>query len=310
MKVGLPKAMITYEYPVLYTKFFELLGIEVVFSEDTNTKILNDGIKYSASETCLANKIYLGHVANLVERKDKEKIDYIFIPRVAFFDKKETVCVKFYALYDICKNTFDAKFITLNVDYSCKETEFKAFVSLGIRLGFKFSKSVMAYVRAKKAQDEYNKKEYNTQVKKLLNNKNILVVAHPYIEHDKYIGYPVIKYLKDNEYNVIYSDVNKGILKSSDEYKKLSKMLYWKYNKNLLNGIMEYSDKVKGIIFISTFPCGPDAMVNDLVIRKIKNKPILNLVIDEQDASAGLYTRLESFVDILEQDNIVVGGNV
>ena len=171
MKVGLPKAMITYEYPVLYTRFFELLGIEVVFSEDTNTKILNDGIKYSASETCLANKIYLGHVANLVERKDKEKIDYIFIPRVAFFDKKETVCVKFYALYDICKNTFDAKFITLNVDYSCKETEFKAFVSLGIRLGFKFSKSVMAYVRAKKAQDEYNKKEYNTQVKKLLNNK-------------------------------------------------------------------------------------------------------------------------------------------
>ena len=87
-------------------------------------------------------------------------------------------------------------------------------------------------------------------------------------------------------------------------------MLYWKYNKNLLNGIMEYSDKVKGIIFISTFPCGPDAMVNDLVIRKIKNKPILNLVIDEQDASAGLYTRLESFVDILEQNNIVVGGNV
>ena len=51
-------------------------------------------------------------------------------------------------------------------------------------------------------------------------------------------------------------------------------------------------------------------MVNDLVIRKIKNKPILNLVIDEQDASAGLYTRLESFVDILEQNNIVVGGNV
>ena len=73
MKVGLPKAMITYEYHVLYTRFFELLGIEVVFSVDTNTKILNNGKKYSASETCLANKIYLGHVANLVERKDKEK---------------------------------------------------------------------------------------------------------------------------------------------------------------------------------------------------------------------------------------------
>lgn len=310
MKVGLPKAMITYEYPILYTKFFELLGIEIVFSDDTNLKILNDGIKYSIDETCLANKIYIGHVANLVERKDKEKIDYIFIPRVSFFDKKETVCVKFYALYDICKNIFDANFITLNVDYSCNETEFKGFVNLGLKLGFSYSKSMIAYLKAKKAQDEHNKKEYTNQVKKLLSDKNILIVSHPYIEHDKYIGYPVIKYLKDNKYNIIYSDINKGIVKESNEYRKLSKMLYWKYNKNLLNGVLEYADKVKGIIFISTFPCGPDAMVNDLVIRKMKNKPILNLVIDEQDASAGLYTRLESFIDILEQKSVNAGGKI
>lgn len=304
MKVGLPKAMITYEYPILYTKFFEFLGIEIVFSDDTNTKILSDGIKYSIDETCLANKIYVGHVANLVNRKEKENIDYIFVPRVSFFGKKETVCVKFYALYDICKNIFDAKFITVNIDYSCNDTEFKGFVNLGLSLGFSFSKTMIAYLKARKAQDLYNKKEYNTQIKKLLNDKNILIVAHPYIEHDKYIGYPVIKFLKDNKYNIIYSDINNGIIKEDKSYKKLSKLLYWKYNKNLLNGIIEYADKVKGIIFLSTFPCGPDAMVNDLVIRKMKDKPILNLVIDEQDASAGLYTRLESFIDILEQENL------
>ena len=34
------------------------------------------------------------------------------------------------------------------------------------------------------------------------------------------------------------------------------------------------------------------------------------LVLSKGHASAGLYTRLESFVDRLEQNNIVVGGNV
>ncbi|MDD3304329.1 MAG: acyl-CoA dehydratase activase-related protein [Clostridia bacterium] len=309
MKIGIPKAMITYEYPVLYHKFFELLGVQVVYSDETNSNILNDGIIYSIDETCLANKIYMGHVANLVKRSDKENIDYIFIPRVAFFDKKETVCVKFYALYDICKNIFDAHFITVNIDYSCHETEFKAFVNLGIKLGFSFSKTILAYKKAKKLQQEYDKANYEKQIK-ALSNKNILLVAHPYIEHDQYMGYPVVKFLKDNQFNVIYSDINNGMQTNNESYKELSKYLYWKYNKNLLNGIIEYSEKVDGIIFISTFPCGPDAMVNDLVIRKVKDKPILNLVVDEQDGSAGLYTRLESFIDILEQNKEEMGERI
>ena len=57
-------------------------------------------------------------------------------------------------------------------------------------------------------------------------------------------------------------------------------------------------DKVDGIIFLSTFPCGLDSLVNELVIRKL-DKKCLNLVIDDMDAFAGIETRLESFVDIV-----------
>ncbi len=51
---------------------------------------------------------------------------------------------------------------------------------------------------------------------------------------------------------------------------------------------------------MSTFPCGPDSLVNEVVIRKIKDKPILNLILDGQEGTAGLETRLESFVDIIK----------
>ena len=40
-------------------------------------------------------------------------------------------------------------------------------------------------------------------------------------------------------------------------------------------------------------------MVNELIIRKFKNVPIITLTVDTQDGTAGIETRLESFVDIL-----------
>lgn len=134
MKIGIPKALYYYEYPVLFKTFFEALGIEVVLSDDTNKKVVEDGISKSIDEECLASKIFLGHVNNLVDRTYSEDIDYIFIPRLCTFKDKKTICVKFYALYDICNNVFDAKFITLNIDYEKGQNELKAFLSLGKKL--------------------------------------------------------------------------------------------------------------------------------------------------------------------------------
>ena len=58
--------------------------------------------------------------------------------------------------------------------------------------------------------------------------------------------------------------------------------------------------KVDGIILTSVYPCGPDSMVNEMITRRVKDTPILNLVLDAQTGTAGLETRLESFIDILK----------
>lgn len=317
MKIGIPKAMMHYQNPILYEAFFKNLGIEVVYSDDTNKEILEEGKKYSIDETCLSAKIYLGHVANLVKRMKEENIDYIFIPRIGYFNKRETVCVKFYAMYDICKNIFDAKFIDLNIDYSKGITEIKGFLKLGVKLNKRYSEIISSYIRAKNLEKLYKLSKYNKQVKMLenndSNNMNILIVSHPYVSYDKYIGNPIISYLKNSNVNVYFADINRLSLENSNKrsydkesYKNISKALYWKYNQDLINGLFEYIDKIDGVIYLSTFPCGPDALVNELVLRKVKNKPSINIIIDEQEAGAGLYTRLESFVDILEQNKMKV----
>ena len=98
---------------------------------------------------------------------------------------------------------------------------------------------------------------------------------------------------------VIYSDLFYSTITSSLS-KQLSQELYWKFNKENIGSIPLVQNRVDGIIFLSTFPCGPDSLVNELVIRKIK-LPYLNLILDDMDGMAGFETRLESFVDIIHE---------
>ena len=109
----------------------------------------------------------------------------------------------------------------------------------------------------------------------------------------------IINYITENKIDILYAD--RLDPKISKEYaKELSSTLYWKYSKELIGAINYYKNNIKGIIFISTFPCGLDSLVNELMIRKITNIPKLNIIIDETSTEVGLLTRLESFVDILQ----------
>jgi len=81
--------------------------------------------------------------------------------------------------------------------------------------------------------------------------------------------------------------------------RELSPTCKWELNREILGGIALRRGDVDGIILLSAFPCGPDAMVNELIARRVKGVPMLNLVLDGQSGTAGVETRLESFIDII-----------
>ena len=124
------------------------------------------------------------------------------------------------------------------------------------------------------------------------------MVGHPYILYDQYFGIPIVKMLKKQNIEIIYSDKFDS-KKSNELSSKISNTLYWKYNREELGAIELAKDKIDGVIFISSFPCGPDSLANELAMRKI-SKPYLNLIIDDIDSLTGIETRIESFVDILD----------
>ena len=67
-KVGIPRGLFYYQFYPLWRSFFEELGAEIVVSDNTSKKILDDGVKKCVDEACLPVKIFYGHVENLKDR--------------------------------------------------------------------------------------------------------------------------------------------------------------------------------------------------------------------------------------------------
>ena len=126
----------------------------------------------------------------------------------------------------------------------------------------------------------------------------ILLVAHPYVAHDPCFGGQIAELLDGMGCVVAFADEcdHDEALRASFDF---SETLPWLVNRELVGAITLLHDRIDGIVLASAFPCGPDSMTDDAILRCIQGKPILNLTIDAQSGTAGLETRVESFVDIL-----------
>ncbi|MDD6757738.1 MAG: acyl-CoA dehydratase activase-related protein [bacterium] len=291
----MPRALLYYYDKDLWIEFFKKLGVHIIISNKTTKQTIKDGEKIAPNETCLALKIYLGHIIEL-----KDKCDYILIPRIFSLEKHNQVCTNFNALYDLANNLFDIKILNYNVDISTNNYQMLGFLKLGEKLGFSYIKTYNAYKYAEKIKKMKRKKQEEEQRKLLSSEKiKILLAGHPYNLYDNLIGNNVINFLEQNNITILFSNKIEEE-KIEEEYKKISPDIHWTYNKELVASVNYYENFVDGIILISSFPCGPDSLMNEQIIHKIKKVPVITLIFEDLNNEAGMITRLESFIDILK----------
>jgi predicted nucleotide-binding protein (sugar kinase/HSP70/actin superfamily) len=311
IKIGIVRGLLYYKYIAMWEEFFKQLDCEVLRSPFTNKDILTKGVSVAIDESCLAVKIFLGHVDYI-----KDKVDYVLVPRIESLIKDELLCSKFLGLPDIVRNSFDdIKVLDFSISIEEKTSIKHAFLKLGKKFSSNPFKIRSAYKKACEAQNKFEEDLEKGIIPKeisdkwVLNNKGSLKIAllgHPYNVYDEFLGIPIIKKL--NELDAEIKTVEAVDQKIARELsKKISEKLYWTYNKEILGAAQYYLNKgIDGIIFLVSFPCGPDSLTVEMAIKKIKNKiPIMVLVLDELQAEAGLQTRLESFTDILKMQKDV-----
>jgi len=324
IKVGIPRALSYYTFYPMWRSFIEKIGAEVLVSKLTNKKILETGIRDTVNDACVPIKVFQGHVMDLVG-----KVDYLFIPRMVSADGKVTFCPKFLGLPDMVRFSGQSLPPIIDTRYDRRLFHgglFKFFRSVAKKLGVKNPYSfLMAMIYALKKQRKYLKlltKGYrpsvahdivleNKSVKTKDLNRNIAsggfhpriaLLGYPYAIHDPLISAGIYSKLVNMGVNVITAE--QIPLRIMRKYSKvLPQNFFWYYSNQVCwAGLYLLEEKaVDGIIHITAFGCGPDAMVDKTLELEARaaGMPFLSLAIDEHTGEGGVQTRLEAFVDML-----------
>lgn len=306
MKVGIPRGLLYYKYYPFIETFLKELKAEIIVSQDTNKRILNEGVKHAVDESCLPIKVFHGHVASI-----KDQCDLVIVPRIMCIREREYICPKFCGLPEMIKNSIpDMPKITevplyINSDKSiydwCKKL---AFMVIGTSYGIEG-----AYAKALAAQ-----KEFKSGIKDEGYSMNIALLGHPYNTYDNFINMNLVEKLHKYGVGVITEEFTPEE-KIDEEVNKLFKRPFWSFARNSYGAAANLFSEgtIDGIIYISSFACGIDSVVIELIKDRIGEFPLLILKIDEQTGEAGFNTRIEAFVDMIErrkrvEDNLPAHG--
>lgn len=329
-RVGIPQGLLFFDYYPLWKEFFKEVGAEVVLSNKTNKDILDKGVSTCVDEACLPVKVFHGHVCDL-----KDKVDYLFIPKFMSIYKKEFICPKFLGLPEMVKNSIKdlPPIIDIQIDLrKSKANIIKSIVKAGKYFTPNLLKIASSYGKALKYHEKYENllnqgiipmdaiKMYNssmTNKKRAKNNKpRIMVLGHSYNLYDEHISMNLIKKINSKSINVITPemiDSNKARKYSA----QLPKRMFWSFGNKIIGSafaIMEET-KLDGIIYVSSFGCGIDSVLIDVIERRARKEriPFTLLTLDEHTGEAGVNTRIEAFIDMIKwreknEDNIPTHG--
>lgn len=314
MNIGIPRALSYFDNFPIWQNFINQLGFKTTISSPTNKEILNKGVHLCVDDACLPLKVFHGHVADLIGR-----VDAIFIPRLVSIVPKEFICPKFIGLPEMIKNSIKdlPPLLIFNYDvHRGYKAERRAFQDLGMQLGANTKLIDKAYKEAKRKQALYEMMlESGENPLGILHplekweplrgaKGTIGIVGHSYLLYDRHLSMDIIKKVRDKGYNVkMPSNIPIEIIENN--LKNMPKRLFWSYGKRMLGCGMEWlkGHKVEGIIFLSSFGCGIDSFIEELLHRYNARQlrlPLATFTLDEHSGQGGFNTRLEAFLDMME----------
>ncbi len=325
-RVGIPRALLFYEFEAMWKTFFEELGAEVIISPETNKTIKDLAVRFAPDEDCYSTKLYFGHFLYL-----KDKVDYYFIPRFGSDHEDNVGCPKFLGLAQVLNSLYPDFPEIIMPYYSQAKANHgkKRILKIIFQVGFKFSlnpfKILKAGLRAFKAQEEHEKQLYITEQKLekwsksqiVLNGKpnlenrkkpmKIALVGHRYVLNDELSNLDIIENLLQKGVDIITSEQMPRKL-IEDQMEKLDYNLYFSNAREILGTILYFleNNTIDGILQLAVFSCGPDSIILELASRysrRLPDTPLLQLVIDELTSEVGFGTRLEAFLDMLDRRN-------
>ena len=317
-RVGIPRALFYYTYFPFWETFFTELGAEVVVSEPTNKKILQDGLNVSSGELCLPIKLLHGHILDL-----RDRCDFVFLPYILSTQKGAYYCPKLIATPDIAK-AVDPGLSLLSADVDM-DNFFGSLFSTLREVAAKLSTNPMriyaAFRKALERQEIFEGHVHGgAPFEEALSGARagrsrgngaagpaagegpvIAVIGHTYLFNDAYISFDLLRRLRERGARVVTSDML-GADQVDRTLSPLESTTHWSLGNRVIGAAIHYSrrEDVDGIIYITPFGCSSDSLIKEYIDANLPRKtPMLILTVDEHSGDAGVVTRIEAFFDMI-----------
>jgi predicted CoA-substrate-specific enzyme activase len=306
--IGIPAALHLFEDIPLWKRFFELLSIKTVSSENYREG-LKEGKNTACAEFCAPMLVLHGHVKYLLKRAD-----YIFLPFYLDARERERSVRRQFCYYtQFAPSIISTAGITeernrllsplLYYIYSNFHTKVQLYKMLK-----SITKNRISFLEVSKAYDsavEFHHSSMN-RMKELFQREikrtddiSVVLVGRPYNILSSSMNNGIPDIIASMGIKTFYQEM---LILSRDKVSAIDPLLrelHWEYASRILKAT-ELIAKTDGIypVFVTSFRCSPDSFVMDYFkkIMESHDKPYLILQLDEHDSSVGYETRIESAI--------------
>ncbi|MBM4446073.1 MAG: hypothetical protein FJ023_01810 [Chloroflexi bacterium] len=301
--VGIPRALLIYDYAPLLIAFLNTLNVKVTISSKTTKEIMERAVELSYTDSCFPLKLLHGHLASFTD------VDYILYPCTTRLGKKEGdenqkyACPLIQASPFITREALDLgeRLLIPILDFSRGYADaISNLADVAVKLGFSKSEGKKAALASIKAQQRFeaDKAALGRKLLKKLHKSDqlgVVLFARSYMSQDSGANLGIAEKLAQLDVVPIPLDF---LPLDSVNPKEYSDRPYWSCEgKHIAGAAIVASDAQLYGLVLTNFGCGPNSFILRIVEDIMRTKPLGQLEIDEHAAEAGIVTRLEAFVD-------------
>ncbi|OGO38355.1 MAG: hypothetical protein A2147_05145, partial [Chloroflexi bacterium RBG_16_57_8] len=306
LKVGLPRALLVYDYAPMLIGFLNALGVKIALSGKTNKDIMEQSTELAYTDSCFPIKLLHGHVASL---KDS---DFVVFPCAIRLGEKDGEANQKYA----CPLVQASPFIVRNVlglegrllipviDFSRgNEDVIGSLADVAAKMGFSKKRGVEAALAGLESQRRFDqdKAEMGQRLLEEVSKGDklgVVLISRAYMSQDSGANLGIAEKLAQLDVVPIPLDF---LPLGSVNPREFSDRPYWAYESKYIAAaeITARDPKLFGLA-LTNFGCGPNSFMLKEIEDIMGGKPLGQLEIDEHAAEAGIVTRLEAFVDTIK----------